>query len=61
MLRMLLSFLGYVASNKQPHLIRISLRIKHVAFSYRWPLVSFVSKAKPVEFGRPVHRYFVYF
>jgi len=33
------SFLGYVASNKLPHLISIGLRIKYVSFSYRWPLV----------------------
>ena len=33
------SFLGYVASNKLPHLISIGLRIKYVSFSYGWPLV----------------------
>jgi hypothetical protein len=30
-------------------LISISLRIKYVAFSYRWPLVSFVSKPVAVR------------
>jgi hypothetical protein len=31
----------------------LSLRIKYVAFSYRWPLVSFVSK--PVAVRTTVH------